>query len=114
MALTEGRWAAEFIMSEANGNRSRENGTVASGQTLVAGQLVQLSGPNLVAWAGTGTATVGIMINNVDATDGAVDAAYIARDAEVNFNLLTFPTGSDDDDDEGVASLLLLGIIARS
>lgn len=121
--LTEGRRAAEFVLSEANGNRSRENGTVVTGQDLVAGQLVQDNGAGkLTAYTGTlNTAgaliaeAVGILLYDVDASLADVDASYIARDAEVNGNILTFPDETTDGDERAnaVASLATLGIIVR-
>ena len=38
--LTESTHAGEFLVSEANGCRSRDTGTVVSGQDLVAGAVV--------------------------------------------------------------------------
>lgn len=38
--LTEGKHAAEFLVSEASGSRSRERITVLSGETLVAGAVL--------------------------------------------------------------------------
>lgn len=123
MALTEGRHAAEFVLSEANGNRSRENGTVVSGQNLVAGQVVQDNGAGkltaFTALENTAgdliTEAAGILLYDADATDGDVDVAYIRRDAEVNGNILTFPTESTAGGERAnaVASLALLGIIVR-
>lgn len=122
----EGRHAAEFILSEANGQRSRENGTVASGQKLAAGEVVMLSSGKLVAHDGTldshgdvVTAAAGIMIYPVDAsatgTNTNTPAAYLARDAEVNGELLTFPDESTAGGEEAAvkASLKTLGIIVR-
>lgn len=127
--LTEGKHAAAFIVSEANNTRSRKTGTVASGQTLVAGQVVQLSAGKLVAKDGTlntaleaVTAAEGIMWDNVDASStgplGATDIAgcvYIARDAEVNGSELTYPTETTAGGEEAAvnASLATLGIIVR-
>ncbi|RWO90921.1 head decoration protein [Mesorhizobium sp.] len=121
-ALTEGRHAAEFILSEANGHRSRENGTLDTGD-LAAGTVLQVSGLKLIAFTGA-TATdgslvveaAGILIAAADATDADVEVAYIARDAEVNLSLLTYPNVLTDNSDETntIASLALLGIIARS
>lgn len=112
VSFSEGRHAAEFLLSEASGNRSRENGTVASGQNLAAGEVVMLSGGNIVAY-GTGTddVPVGIMLAAVDATSAAQPGAYIARDAEVNGKLLTYPT---PDIAGVVADLKTLGIIIRT
>lgn len=112
--LTEAAHTAAFILSEANGQRSRESGTVASGQNLKAGQLVKASGNTLVAYT-DGSTPLGVLLNAVDATGGAVAAAYIARDAEVNGGLLVYP----DENSAGTvkstakAALKALGIICR-
>ena len=115
--FTEGRHAAEFILSEANGQRSRDNGTVAGGQDLAAGTvLAKPAGDELVAWTateftdGVEDEPVGVLIYPTDTTDGALAAAYIARDAEVNVNLLTFPEGQQA---YTVSMLKKLGIVAR-
>lgn len=114
---TEGRHAGEFILSEANGQRSREVGTVASGQVLKAGTVLELSGGNLVTYAGsTSSEAVGVLFDNVDATDGAVaGAVYIARDAELNSDKLSITTDNTAGDGlaAGIAGLKSLGIIAR-
>lgn len=114
VTFTEGRHTAEFILSEANGNRSRENGILQSGENLAAGTVLMLNGTKLVAYEvdTTGSAAKGILIDAVDATAGDTAVAYIARDAEVNGNLITGP-GDTDGDAEMDASLLLLGIVVR-
>lgn len=124
--FTEGRHAAEFILSEANGHRSRENGIVASGEDLAAGQVVQFDTGKLVAFDGATNSAgellveaAGILIAPVDAsttgTNADTPAAYIARDAEVNDHLLTFPeeTSGGNEHANAVASLALLGIVVR-
>lgn len=121
--LTEGRHAGEFLVSEASGTRSRATGTVASGQNLVAGQVVMLSGGNLVAMSGSldsdgdlVNAPEGVIWGNVDATDGAIAGVpYIARDAEVNGDELTYPDVTSDGDEVAKvnAGLAALGIIVR-
>ena len=50
---TEGRHAGEFILSEANGNRSRETIIIASGRSLPAGTVIELSGGKGIGFAGT-------------------------------------------------------------
>lgn len=117
--FTEGRHAAEFILSEANGQLSRENGTLVSGQNLAAGTVVMDNGSGkLTAYTGSEVTEDGsildggILINDSDATDGDLAVAYIARDAEVNANLLTFPEGTDEEAN-AVAWLAQLGIRAR-
>ena len=124
-SYTEARRSAEFIISEANFKRSRESGTVVSGQTLVAGQVVMDNGAGkmtahdgLLNTAGEVlTAAMGIVMEAVDASGGDVtNVVYIARDAEVNQNIVTYPTESTAGGEQaGVnASLAGLGIIARS
>lgn len=127
--LTEGQHQGEFLISEAEGTRARATATVTSGQNLVDGQLVMLSGGKLVAHDGlldtSGaviTAVEGIMFGNYNASStgpkGAADwpgAVYIARDAEVNDADLTYPTETTVGGEKAacVASLKTLGIITR-
>ena len=88
---TETGHTAGFIVSEANGNRSRETVTIKSGQDLKAGQVIgtsDVAGGNYAAFDNTGTTGVptaeGILIEDCDASAAAKDAAMLARDAEVN------------------------------
>ena len=115
---TEGAPSAEFILSEANFHRSRDSGEVASGNNLTAGTvLMNDGGTRLIAWTGDEFTNgeedeaVGILIAATDATSGHVKAAYIARDAEVNLNLISYPTGKQA---LVVQSLARRGIICRS
>lgn len=102
-SITEGNYAEEFLFSEGNGNISREVGVVSSGQgVLPAGQVVQLSGTELVAITGTVntagaivTPAKGILCVEVDTTAGDVaNVPYIARDAEVVLTKITLPGGT--------------------
>jgi len=119
--LTEGRHAAEFILSEANGHRSRENGTVVLGQNLAAGTVVMDNGAGKLTALTALTTDVldgtvkGILIYPIDATLADVAASYIARDAEVNGELLTYPTETTDAFEAAAtnAALLALGILVR-
>jgi len=98
--FTEALHAGSHIAWEANPDISRETGTVASGQNLVAGQLVMLSGGNLVTHDGAlntagdvVTAVEGVMFEAVDATAGAVaGAVYTKRLAVLKDDDLTYPT----------------------
>lgn len=120
MALTEGKYAGEFLLTEANGYRSREEITVVSGQNLVAGAVVgkiTASGKfaeynNEVADPADGLeAAAGILWESVDATSADQRGVIIARDAEVNLDLLTWKSGASQTDiDDGVADLKALGI----
>lgn len=111
----ESERAYGFVLSEANGQRSRANLTVASGQGVcVAGQV--MAGPHtaLVKYTDGATATA-IIGYKVDATDADQPVSGIVRDAEVNVKVLTYPeeTTSGADKADMIASLALLGIIGR-
>lgn len=115
--LTEGRHAGEFLISEANGQRSRETATVASGQDLPAGAIVEFLNGELIGFTGdTGAVAAGVLWDAVDASGGDVTGAvYIARDAEVNEAKVSV---ENDDTAEsikaaGIESLADIGIIAR-
>lgn len=120
---TEGKHFKEFLLSQAPGTLSFETATVANGQNLVAGQVVQLSGANLVACDGlldtAGdliTDVEGIICDNVDASDGAVaGCTYLARLAEVTDTELTYPTESTAGGEKAatIASLKKLNIRPR-
>jgi hypothetical protein len=103
----EGRHPSEFIVSEANGRRSREAVTVAAGANLEPGTVVGRLTANgkVVAYnptipqvegspAPTGAETIyGILIYPADAATADVTVAAIARDAEVNGELIVWPNG---------------------
>lgn len=114
MALTQGKFTGEFLLSEANGTRSREKGKLdASAAALEPGTLLGklTAGGDLVAYsngASDGSQTcVGILY--AKAPDVATDqgVTYIARDAEVMGSQLI---GSDA---AAVTDMLALGIIVR-
>ena len=111
--VTETNHAGEFLLSEGNGNISREEVTVLSGENLVAGQVVGIdtASSKYAAYdngAADGTETaVGVLYEAVDATGGDQIGTIIARDAEVSSAKLT---GSDAN---GVSDLAALNIIVR-
>ncbi|RWC29836.1 MAG: head decoration protein [Mesorhizobium sp.] len=121
--LTETVHDGEFLESEANGFLSREAATVASGQVLNAGEVVEFSAGKLIACSGAlatdgslVTDVAGILFAGVDATDGDVtDCVYIARDAEVKDDLITYPTETTTGGEKAavIASLELLHIRPR-
>ena len=119
--FTEGAAAAEFILSEANGSRSRDNITILSGQTIKAGNVlgkVTASGKyKLVTVAASDGSQngVAVAIYDVDASGGDTYAAAIVRDAEVNKNLLTYGADVDTSPEQLAVqtSLATVGIIAR-
>ena len=108
-ALSEARHTAEFIISEGNGHFSRESGT--AGGAFAAGELVKITSTKLVSYDGTGT-VVGIAINAAAADGDKV--AYIARNAEVNGNIISSTEQTDGTvDTAGLAALATLKIIVR-
>jgi hypothetical protein len=111
--LNEGNHPGEFIISEGNGNISRESITVVTGQNLTAGTVVGIitaSGKyknyDNVAVDGSEVAA-GILYADVDATAADVEGVMIARLAEVDSGSLN---GSDA---SGVIDLEALYIIQR-
>lgn len=122
--VTQARRAWGFLLSEANGQRSRENGTLAQAAGHVAaGTVLQLSGGKLIAFTADPllssgrptTEAVGILGQDSDATGGDVAVAYLARSAEVNVNELVYPaeTTAGGEKAATTSSLKLLGIIPR-
>ncbi|MER9937425.1 head decoration protein [Mesorhizobium sp. M0088] len=106
--LTEARHAGGYLLSEANGTLSREKRT--AGGTLRAGEVVKLSGDDLVSYDGSGT-VVGIAFQAAVTGD---EIAYHARLAEVVGEAL-FSTEQTDGtiDTGGIAGLLDLNIVVR-
>lgn len=118
--FTETSHAGEHILSEGNGDISRENITVLSGQNLVAGAvlgIVTASGKyaeyDNAASDGTEVAA-GVLFEAVDAS--AADAPGVAnvRNCEVYLAGLTWEAGQDQAaQDAGVADLKALNVIVR-
>lgn len=117
--VNERRSTAEFLVSEANGYRSRAVGTVEGGVApgLVAGTVlgVVTSGGNYVAHdsgASDGSETAAAIL--YEATVGTIEATVIVRDAEVNGDHLAYESGADDAAKAIVnAALASVGIIVR-
>ena len=109
---TESQHPGEFIVSESNGTRSREVGTLTSGEVLVDGQAVDISSNKLIAAVDN---AVGVVIGAHDATGAdKKNVPYIARDAEVKDALCVYTDGSSAEDATAVkADLLALGIVRR-
>ena len=117
VVFTEGRHAAEFILSEANGNRSRDNGLMAASQTFRAGELLKVAAGVYSACAAADAAlAVAIAIYPVATAVGEVTTAtaIIKRDAEVNGNVLNYPAGMTAPNIlVANAALAVLGIVVR-
>lgn len=120
--LTESRHPGEFLMSEANGQRSRETITIASGAGVIAPGSVlgktTASGKYLVSAIGAtdGSQTAAaVSLYGCDATSADQTIAAIVRDAEVNGNILTFHADRDQPAERAAAitNLAAVGIIVR-
>lgn len=118
--VTEGRHRGEFLVSTANKTRSFSKVTIASGQDLKAGHVlgvVTASGEYSEYDPGNadGTETaVAISYDNVDASDGAVEATVVDKDAEVNAaELVWFEDATEGEKETGQSELADVGIIAR-
>lgn len=117
--LTETVHTGEHVLSEANGQRSREKVTITGG-SFVAGTVL-----------GKITATGKYTLHDPAATDGSQTAAAVLyadvdaiaadqegvvhlRDCEVDGDLLTWKTGiTQNDKDAGIAALASAGVIVR-
>lgn len=96
--LTEGRRAGEFLVSEANGYRSREAGVLAAGQNLPSGALLGLgqSDDVTIASAATaGNAGNGVM-GAITASIGVKRGIYLLTFIEPVTNLGTFLVADPD------------------
>ncbi|MCK1668628.1 head decoration protein [Bradyrhizobium sp. 153] len=93
---TEPQHRGEFLVSEANGTRSREVGTLSSGNVAKDGRVVKLVGGELVPATGSNAAgvsdeaIVGIVLGDHDATAADVKGVvYLARDIEAKASAVT-------------------------
>lgn len=118
--FNEGRHAAEFLVSEANGHRSRETVTIASGEDLAAGAVLgQVSADSTYKLYDPGNAdgsetAVAVLYDAVDASGGEEPGVIVARDAEVDAAALTWFGGADAGQIEtGTSELADEGIVAR-
>lgn len=112
--------AAEFLLSEANGDRSRSAETVASGQNLRAAAVVgRITASGLIrelqpAAADGSQNAAGILYSAVNASGANTRGVMVARDAEVNAAMLQWPTGiTTPQRTAAIAQLAALGIIVR-
>lgn len=114
-----------FLLSEAAGRRSRSIVTIANGAGKLAagavlgkvtatGEYVPAPDVETVGVEGAETA-VAILAYGVDATDQAVEATAIDRDAEAKLPMLSFDASVDDQakTDAKVAQLSAVGIRVR-
>jgi hypothetical protein len=124
--LTEGVRNTGFVMSEANGQRSRENVTLRGGFTgaglIKAGKVLGAltSGGKYVESPASGAdgsqTAIAVLLYDADVSDGDVVVAVIRRDAEVNGNLLSYDDSVDTDNEIAAKAtqLAAVGIIVRN
>lgn len=94
--LNETTHAGGFILSEANGNRSRENGKLNAGQKLAAATVlgVLIAASAAVAGTNTGTGTVTLGAIGPDAQAGTYKLVCVAAATDAGtFNLIA-PDGT--------------------
>lgn len=117
--LTEGKRTADFLVSEANGYRSRESGVIDTGVTgtIAPGTVVGIvtaTGHYATYNPGNadGSETVaGVLYEGGEADD---ERTVIVRDAEVRASDLTWFDGATAGQiTTGTAALADLGIVAR-
>lgn len=124
--ITEGQHAGEFLLSEAPGTLSREQGTLKSGEVAADGEILSIDAGSgkLVVNDGTldtdgnlAVAAEGVMIGDADASDADVEVGYIARLAEVRDSSMSYPDEASEGEtavkDAVVASLAEKNIIPR-
>ncbi|SON55524.1 hypothetical protein HDIA_1983 [Hartmannibacter diazotrophicus] len=124
-ALTEKARNLAFILSEANGYRSRETLTIAAGSgVLEAGTVLGMvtaskkftGAPDVETVGIEGAETAAAVLGyGVDATDVDVDVVCLTNDAEVKAPMLLFDASVDDPTKRAakIADLAALGIKAR-
>lgn len=103
---------ADIFLSEAVGQRSRDNAvvTMAPGVPLPSGSLLTKSGLKYVKYAGGATACDAVLITKLlsQAAAGDQKAAVFVRDCEIN------AAGLVGSDANAVAKLALAGVIVRT
>jgi len=117
-SFTEGRHPGEHVISEANGARSREQGTLAAGD-LPAGAVLALNASGdyvqLAPAATDGTENAkGVLYGAVDASDDPQPCVVHVRACEVEAAALTLPAAiTEGQTTAAMNDLIGLGIIPR-
>lgn len=109
---TETTRAGEFLVSEANGKRSRETITVTGGPYLPGQVLGKITASGkytaYASGASNGAQTAaGVLYAATDGSSADVTAVGVVRDAEIDEALLT------GDDADAITDLAAIGIISR-
>ena len=120
--LVETRHPAEFILSEASGQRSRDTITIASGAGIIAAGTVlgkvTATGKHVASAVGANDGSevpAAINIYGADASAADVQVSAILRDAEVIGKCLTYHADRDQVAEKTAANEALksLGVIVR-
>jgi len=119
--LTQGNYPGDWLKEEFSRNYCREEGVIASGQTLVSGQVVAIvtATGEYTAYdddgSGGAEAAAGVLYFDVDAASAAKPGVILRRGpAVVSKAGLTWGSANDSTDiTHGLADLLALGIVAR-
>jgi hypothetical protein len=118
--LSEPHHAAEFILSEANGQRSRGNAYFADPTTIYVGMPVKQTAaatstqPATYVPAAVGADCTALCIYAGGTIPGeGLRTALIVRDAEVNKNLISWGAITAPEQVIGMQTLAAAGIIAR-
>ena len=119
--ITEAWHTAGFLVSEANGHRSREAVVLITGQNLQAGTVLgRITASGKLTAFDPGSAlgpqtAMGILYSAVDATAADRPVTIIARDAEVNLSELVWGVAVTTTPQKTAAlvSLATIGIIGR-
>lgn len=121
-SITEDLHRGAFVVSEANGHRSRLTDVLASdaGNNLQAGAVLGRQTVDgklylLAPAAADGTETaVAVLYGAVDASAADQPCVTIGRDAEVNDNDLNYAGADAGQKTQAIADLAAVGIIVRS
>lgn len=110
--LLEGKYPGEFVATEANGKRSRDNDTLAAGSVVGVGRV--LSGPATarVACDGSGAATA-VAFAACDATAAAKTVVTMSRSCELNRAEMDFGAMNAGQIATAITQLATLGIVVR-
>ncbi len=118
--FTETRHTGGFMLSEANGTRSRDTVTIVSGQNLKAGMVLgKITASGKYKEFNTGSAdgsqtAVAVLYADCNASAADTPAVVISRDAEVTAGeLLWFSGATNGNITTGKTGLAAVGIIAR-
>lgn len=120
VTLNEPHHSAEFILSEANGQRSRGNAYFADPTTIYVGMPVKMTAPPTATQPATYVpAAVGADCNALCIYAGGtipgegLRTAVIVRDAEVNAKLISWGAITAPEQVIGLTTLAAAGIIGR-